>query len=76
MSDIATSKKFTASLKLNAGTSATGTQKYYSLTIGTLNPTNATPTKILNVAELLTPCLVHSTLAVEQTEVKTLTREA
>lgn len=75
MSDIATTKKFTAAVKLNGGTSASGVQKYKSVTIGVLNPTNATPTRILDVSALLAPCLDSAVLLVEQTEVKTLVRE-
>ncbi len=76
MAVVSSTKKYTASAKLNAGTTTTGAQKYKSVIIGTLNPTSATPEKIMNVADLLAPCLDSAMLSVESTEVKVLTRES
>ncbi|MBQ7154659.1 MAG: hypothetical protein IJR85_03760 [Synergistaceae bacterium] len=68
-----TLNKVSVSLKLNNGTSAQGTTKTISISLGSLNKDTFNADKAMAIVELLEPCLDKALVRTEKSEVSILT---
>lgn len=76
MAVISVPKRSSVSVKLNAGTDpSTGSALLRSVSLSGVKP-GAEGEKVLNVVDLLANVLAHPVTRVEQTEVRTLERDA
>ena len=75
MSVVTECKKITVAMKLNNGTTTTGTVKTVSLNLGSLNKSAFDAQKAINIVNALSSCLERSVYSTEKTEVSILSEE-
>ena len=68
-------KRVAVSLKLNNGTSTTGSIKTVSVNLGSLNKSAVDAQKAINIVNALSSCLERSVYSTEKTEVSILSEE-
>ena len=68
-------KRVAVSLKLNNGTSTTGSIKTVSVNLGSLNKSAFDAQKAINIVNALSSCLERSVYSTEKTEVSILSEE-
>ena len=73
MAAVTTLNKVSVTLKLNNGTTETGTTKTVSVSLGSLDKTAFNADKVMGIVALLTPCLSLPVLSTNKTESSTLT---
>ena len=66
--------KISVNVKLNNGTTASGSVKTVSVNLGNLKTTGFNAQKAMNVIDALTPCLDKAVYEVQKVEVSTLTK--
>ena len=71
-----TPKSLSVSLKLNNGTTDSGTIKTSSLSLGSMSTTAFDADKAMNIVAVLSPCLSKALVRVEKTSVDILTATA
>ena len=71
-----TPKSLSVSLKLNNGTTDSGTVKTTSVSLGTMSIANYNADKAMAIVGLLTPCLSKALVRVEKTSIDVLTATA
>ena len=74
MAVTSTLEKIAVRMNLNNGTDAqTGEVKTVSVNLGSLNPTAYNAQKVMNIVEVLAPCLTKSVVSVQEVRTSTLT---
>lgn len=77
MAAVETFSKNAVSMKLDAGTTSSGTTKTVNLSIGTLstNDNDFNLSKVWNIVALIVPCLEYDLYSVTRTRTSTITDE-
>lgn len=73
MAAVTTLNKVSVNVKVNNGTTPTGTVKTLSVSLGSLNKDAFDADKAMAIVRLLEPCLEKALVSVEKVEVSTLT---